>query len=530
MAYKKNYKRNGKNNKNYKNDGYRDKRSNDSKDDDRDKATSNERFPNDPRWYVSDPEVARQVTQLSFRNLAGLPLKLSEEVTIQIPNIMVNYLNPSAGVQTFTEDFESGLNMSSLTEFQQLSSGSGRTTTAYGPQDISLMNLALGECISQFECIRRALGCAFLFSERNRSFPTQVLTSMGLDAEDLYENYPNYRITFNRIVTQFNRIPIPTNVAYFDKCAALYEKIYWDDVSPMAQLVYNLPATTWILDETYDSNGSGLVTCDWGLHVTGGRNVTTLHSWLVQLQSCVHRLLSSSTLNVVYADIIRYTAAAGINHWKVDIFADGYPTPIEYNEIYLNQWHNMNFMGMPTHSTGPVEPLNITKYNDVCCSAEGNVVRYDPGFGVARSVLKDGVVVDFTTDNPDPLVVLDSLRFITIPSGIVIEGNTKYTTCATIPDHYGVLVGVFLPEKDPILLASTIPVDASTVDHLSYLSAFDWHPLFYVVKTVSGEYKLDGTINGDLNYYTTVDANYMTPITELIAFSLYGLRDALKKI
>lgn len=219
---------------------------------------------NDPNWYYLNAEIANQASSFSFDQFLGVntPLNaltksgVSSSHQVPLPSIMTIELNPCPGN---TLSIQTGINMAALKMYTVLSSNNAKTTN-YAPQDLTMLMLSLGEVISVMEHIRRTFGVAFTYNQRNRSMPKLLIQSMGFTPDDFLGNMAQHRLQFNSWVTAINKIPFLSNIAYFYKCADLYQKVYTDSESAMAQLYVFKPYSTWILNETYDDNGSGLET------------------------------------------------------------------------------------------------------------------------------------------------------------------------------------------------------------------------------------------------------------------------------
>lgn len=488
---------------------------------------------NDPNWYFTNKELAEQVTRLSMRNFAGKDI-VNNIANIRVPNIMTVYYNPAPGVQaSYTEGGQkSGINMAGFKLYTKLSAMSGRTAN-YAPQDVSTIILAFGELISMTEFIRRAFGVAYTYSQRNRSFPKQVLKAMGVNAADLFTNYSRYRNRFNQLITRMNQLPVPKDIMYFDKCASMYERIYTDADSPMANVIIPCPASTWMLDETSYEGGSILTTkavCLGGDHTTP--SYANLSVYFDILEQMVDKLLASSTLNIVYSDILNYVAKNNKEVWLFDYLQDGYAVVPVFDPNFLLQLHNTTFVGHPisTALLTPSPDQVITPSNDVYPNVDNNSLYYNPGFPpFYKSGMGDNYIIDFPMGDPAVEDRVEVTRYMSMIFGIdiTVEG-TQYVINAVIPDHYGVYMAIWSNDTTADSAALTLltethscPNEANAIDVAAYTSKFDWAPFFYV-RTAAGTFT--GKVIGDVNYYTSVDQYYLRPIHDFVGLDLYDLR------
>lgn len=501
---------------------------------------------NNPAWYFTDEKLADQVSQLSFQQLAGLPVDY-DNMNFDVANIVRIMLNPCPGVQlsnTYNTRLvqNSAINMAGFRLYSKLSAYTGRTQS-YAPQDISTMILAFGEVISIVEHIRRAFGVSYTMNMRNRSYPIEVLQfGMLIDASDLFANLSDYRTQFNTLITLINQLPIPKNIAYFDKCAALYERIYLDAPSSMAQTIIPVPYTTWILDEQSYSGGTILATQDFcGKKVPSTIDeikgvVHPMSYYLNILATMIGALLNSSTLQIVYTDILNYASkVSGTEFWKFDYLFEEYQVIPEFDLNFMLQFHNMTFTSAPIVQTAlATGTANVTPFNDVYPDVNHNSVYYNPAFSTLGTV-ENGLprtgnvaLIDMLNDTPNVTDRVEVTRFVSICKGTryVPTGQTKkvaWIDCA-LPDHYAVQM-VLLTETSNLnfnYFTSTINGTDTYPDSAALLSTIDWAP--HMFECTSNGLNYTGRYVGDLNYYTTVDSIYMRKLHDFVGLALYDLR------
>ena len=496
-----------------------------------DRLNSSDR-DNDPNWYFLDARVADQAGSFSFSNFNGVPADAQYaafegatgeqawaniESTISVPSIMTFKMSPSAGN---TESIQQGINLAGLKTYTQLSSMNAKTT-AYAPQDVTILLLTLGEVISMLEHIRRAFGVAFTYNQRNRSLPHQLLRSMGFDADDFLENIAQHRLQFNSWITALNKLPMLDNIAYFYKCADMYQKVYLDSESAMAQVVLSRPYSTWILNEAYNDQGSGL-----GTKVLP--DVGTWAQWADIVNTQIESLFTSSTFNYIFSDILNLSTKAGAKLMFMDYLDEGYSVIPEYNRNYSLQMHNVVVTG-----TTYVPNENYSKDNDVSCSVDKNLIVYKPLFNIPdKKYIKDPIV-DFDVPQPNLVDRIEATRYIPTFTGVDIDGSTPAMT-AELPDHYcnKFTISVFMGTRgwnDYDVTSSFVDYGFSQTSptwfNATYLlkSQFDWAPLVYMLGGTNINTK-GMTIIGDVNYFTTLDDAWFARINDLTFQALFSLR------
>lgn len=494
---------------------------------------------NNPKWYFTDEKLADQVSQLSFQQLAGMPLEY-DNFQFDVPNVNPIHIQPAPGVQISSQyntglSQHSAINMVGFKLYSKLSAYTGRTQS-YAPQDVSTMILAFGEVISVIEFIRRAFGVAYTMNMRNRAYPRTVLEKgMYIDSTDMFANLSDYRTRFNTIVTLVNQLPIPGNIAYYDKCAKLYEGIYLDSPSSMAQTLLLVPHTTWLLDETSYSGGSILKTipfcCDANFVPPAAPN--PLSYYLNIAMNLVNTLLNSSTLQVVYTDMLNLASKQDVKFWRFDYLFEGYTVIPQYDTNFLLQMHNATICGFPREVVLVTGTNNVTPRNDVYPDPNKNCLFYNPSFSqVAGSgtnrLAKTGncALIDMLNDAPNVTDRVEVTRFTACAKG------TPYTTTqnladyidTALPDHY--VVGCNLELMTNNLtehwLTQTVIASSAFADFAALLSNIDWAPRVFEADSTGNSYT--GRYTGDINYYTTVDMNYLRKLHDFVGLGLYDMR------
>lgn len=511
--------------------------------DNSDVLTNRSRFGN-PNWYFTDKTLAEQTAQFSFQDFIGSGSLINNGVTL--PSIMTISLNPSADNSLAGYQGISSATLMARKLYNTLANTSGRTQN-YAPQDVFTLMLALGEIISYVSYLKRAIGVAYTYNIRNRDFPSKIIEVMGINSSDLFKNLNRYRVELNTILTQVNKVPFPANIAWFDKCNALYEGIFQDNMSPMSQIYIMNPATTWILDETGYEEGSVLRTIPVTINSVGNYAQMTrnMSSHLENLRSMVQALLTSTTLNYIYGDILNYASKFNVKLLYLNTIEDNYTVMPQYDQEVLLHIHNMILIGSPTVDISgnrtPVAPIlaKYTPYNDVFPDVDNNSIVYNPVFknysaATAQSLIDMQVglmdIVDFPFGAPDLVGKIEATRF-QIRTDIGIgegekslaytdsQGNIAGVVATVLPDHYPVYVTMYAPNDGKITFNHTFRQDLP-LGMVHYITKFDNAPLIYCTNTESGM----TTVVGDVNYYTNLPSDILSRMCNIIYQSLFELR------
>lgn len=507
-----------------------------------DVLTNRSRFGN-PNWYFTDKILAEQTAQFSFQDFIGSGTLTDNGVTL--PSIMTISLNPSADNSLAGYEGISTATLMARKLYNSLANTSGRTQN-YAPQDVYTLLLALGEIISYVSYLKRTLGVAFTYNVRNRDFPSKIIDCMGIDSSDLFTNLNKYRVELNTVLTQINKVPFPANIAWFDKCNALYEGIFQDNMSPMSQIYIMIPATTWKLDEQSYEQGTVLRTVPVTTTSESNYVITkrTFEAHLETLRSMVQALLTSTTLNYIYGDILNYATKFGVKLLYLNTIEDSYSVMPQYDQEVLLHIHNMLLLGTPTVDISgtriPAKPIlaEYTPYNDVFPDVNNNSVVYNPVFkasATAQKLIDCGIghmnIVDFPFGAPDLVGKIESTRFqlrndIGTGSGDkslaftnASEGTIAGIVATVMPDHYPVWIQAYSPD------GQTYSTDKSYITTFNakvvhYLTKFDNAPLMYIVSSETGiQYVI-----GDVNYYTNLPSDTLSRMCNLTYQALLELR------
>ena len=483
---------------------------------------------NDPNWYFLDADVATQASSFSMDQYLGVDTDLSLSIDgqintlgITVPAILALHMNPCPGD---TSTIQRGINMAGLKTYTMLSSMNSKTTN-YGPQDVTTLLLSLGEVISILEHIRRAFGVAFTYNQRNRTMPVMLLDMMGFEHTDFLENLAQHRLQFNSWITAVNKIPFLDNIAYMYKCADMYQNVYADSESSMAQLVFMRPYSTWVLDEQYSDQGSGLVT-------TVLPNLGTWDQWATIVDSMITALFQSTTYNYIYSDILNYSTRTGAKLMYMDFLREDYVVVPVYNRTFMLQVHNSIAVSAPYYTATDGK---YTKLNDVIPDVENNRIDYRPAWSNRGSTTTQ-LIVDFDT----PLATLEdrieATRYQAMLKYKETVAETKIYVPSAVPDHYVVqyVINTSNNTDDPeyAVVNSYLSLMSGTYDEdvlqtQIMCQQVDWAPLFLVVQ--QGKVAGDGSgtytyIIGDVNYYTTLDEDWYFRVNDITFQALFNLR------
>lgn len=461
---------------------------------------------NDVSWYFDNALLADQVSSISFNQFIGTKNTFNF-TEFNPPVSAVFMLNPSVGWMDETDPTYTGVNQQGIKLYTQLSSGNAKTTQ-YAPQDVTTLILALGEVISLSEAARRAMGLAFTYNKRNWSYAADVIHSLGFNAPDLFSNLAAYRIRFNTIVNKINKIAFPDNIRWFKKCAYLYSHVFMDSESPMAQSFMYRPYSSWIIDETGE-DGTILRTLDIDLY-------SDMSVFLDKLEDVIDAILGAATFQYIYADILRLYGDAQL--YTIPFLTEDYIVVPEYDPLAKLQINNATIIGEPT---GTERDQNVTPKNDVWPIALSNKLAYSPEFQQYHHPMEAIVNFPHSLGNPDVVQRVEATRFMSL---FASKQPGEDMSNKALADHYVVKVFFYGPASEELFELRSSFVDdiidprATVTKVMAVMSEFDGIFRLYTDDTAThGDY-----VFGDLDYFTTVDLQYLTKVNELMYACIYS--------
>ena len=404
------------------------------------------RFTNEPTYYYTNKEVTDGALRIPYNLFAGTQYQIGDSLFSPV-NVVVYHTYPtpthsweSKGAATISR--ESGIDWAAQRLYTALSAVNGKTTN-YTPPTLGIMMLAMGEVISMYSFIRRAFGYAYSYSRRNWGVPFSLFKAMGIDWSDFRANIADYLTQFNTIIADMNKIPILSNVTYFQKCADMYNYVYQDDESPMAQLELMVPDYTWFLEEDSAIRAGSIlrtVATPCAQNGIGGHYPGTMQGWLDILRTQIYKLMMSSTLNVVYADVYNYVFKKGMQIDHLPPVMSDYHLDSIYNVEWKNMMHNARVLGHPVWRndagklvTTPVYTaadaftnIEHTNDNDVWENADASGIVYNPLHYIEISkILTSPTIMPFP--NHIDYEALNTIVFDTSTPELTLEQKLEYT-------------------------------------------------------------------------------------------------------
>lgn len=481
---------------------------------------------NDYRYYYNDENVLSQIMNFSFNQYGGIPVEFPTDVnnvkgSYEVPEIMSILVNPSTVQTTQSATTPSGVTTAALRNYLVLS-GSNAKTTVYAPQDVQILMFALGEIIKVSMYCTRAFAFAYTFNYRNRTFPDALYRAMGINPNDFKQHLAQYRITFNTLQALASRIPFPAGNRYFAKCAGMFANIYADsDNSALAQNYMLVPYSTWLFDETYDTNGSGLHTQPF---VNGVNNFSV---YLTIYENMINALLNSTSLNTIYSDVLRLAQNGKLSDMlRFNTIEESLVSVPIYNTEVESWLHNAICIGFPLAAADQYGSGH-TPDNDLSSNANKNTIFYNPQWK-SPSPFGESAMLDFRTDQVTPELKVNATR-LSARWSCIAHNSEYYTVNVAILDAYIVAFRVWngtSASENPGHFGNIVLTSLFTADRVAEFEAnfskFDWAPLRYYVNVTSATDYMD-SLCGDLNYYTLLNFVDLRKMYDYECLALYQI-------
>lgn len=500
---------------------------------------------NNPEWRKFNDVLSTQVMSFPFTSIAGAASNLSSVPkgiaygNFNPAGIMRFDVNPSVG---YSDSDTSAANQAARYLYTKLSANNMKTTQ-YGPQDVLMALLSLGEVVSMSTYCRRALGLLGTVNPRNWYYPKAIISAMGITYDDFVKNASIYRTRYNYIAAIASAIAFPANINYFSSCRALFNDVFLDHSTGLAQTYMFVPSTYWNLNEKAEG-GSALETTAFVppiITLEAPPPTVNFSTYLDKLEGVINNLMTSATLQYLYADVLKYVGNNGGALLSLETVSDDYAVLPVYSEEVLGWIENAIIMGAP--ETTSVK--GSTPSNNVTTDAGTNAIKYCPMFKrhvlpatadqpaiIAKRVdvsVFSNPVLNFHNDDPSIDERIIATRFVPGEVTVVDLGaNDAVGVTAILPDHYIVsanILGMNPTDDNQLQVMTMMEETRPASDYESDLFLFHRRPRIVIgaVQLQSG-----GTFNmyfkhiaSELDNYTVVDTGVMGRIQSVSNLALF---------
>lgn len=500
-----------------------------------DRGTSNA-----PEWWMSVGQLATESTNISTFNAAGAP-ELSPVYTKAewTPSgiMRLDYI-PYFGV---VNDVTHPINIAAKQIYDWVNSKNSRNPS-YDPVDIFMYVVAVANAWSLHSFVRRICGMYGTFSSTNRYWWRAVLQSMDIAPIDTDNDITAWRNLANRMAIQLNRLPVPNDIAYFNRVIMMNEAVYMDAQSQKASMYYFCPAA--VMQYTIGDGSAGMQLKNHPLpwfdvdSLNGGNPVTPAKVEST-FNSIVNSLFNDTDVNTIGSDIIK---AYGIeNCFKLPQIDSTYAILPVYDPIVNVQVHNARVAYTIGNQiiTNPYELIQDMDHNCIKSKFDIRTDVNEPDHMLVATDVRAGreIALDFPIDAPDNNLVMEATRLTWYAQENAITHVKEVNACVDllVKDRCFTFVrnaasnAWELHELDKCIYVGFEeqfgPEDmATSVGKIATAAKFACAPINYVavmegVQTFASPTYMD--ITSDVTNFTTVSRETLRRMNEAAIYSIF---------
>lgn len=373
-----------------------------------DRGTSNA-----PEWWMSVGQLATESTNISTFNAAGAPeispvYSKSEWTPSGI--MRLDYI-PYFGI---VNDVTHPINIAAKQIYDWVNSKNSRNPS-YDPVDIFMYVVAVANAWSLHSFVRRICGMYGTFSATNRYWWRAVLESMNIAPIDTDNDITAWRNLANRMAIQLNRLPVPNDIAYFNRVIMMNEAVYMDSPSQKASMYYFCPAA--VMQYTIGDGAAGMQLKNhplpwYDIDALNGGKLVTPTKVETTFNSIVNSLFNDTDINTIGSDIIK---AYGLeNCFKLPQIDSTYAILPVYDPMVNVQVHNARVAYNVGDQviTNPYELIQDMDHNCIKSKFDNHITLSSPDTMLVSTDIHAGreVALDFPIDAPDNNLVMEATR------------------------------------------------------------------------------------------------------------------------
>lgn len=472
---------------------------------------------NDPSWYVPSNTLLNNVANFPTDNAVGRPLPItflgttgtSNKQEIQAgPGILAYNVIPACATKGDPDD---PLNLAGSAVYTAMQINSSRNPN-YQANDLTLYFLAMSSAYSLLACAIRLYGTLNRFNIMNQYEPKALVKAMGFNYENMVANLANLRARINQYGYELASFYLPSDINYAKRQIFLYQNIYRDSDVSKSQFYMYTPVgfLKWIEGE--QASGQAVPT-----HVkltvpgTGGSfEDITFDELSDYMDSILAPLRGSEDVRMMASDLIK---AYGMNNaFTFTPISDNYTLDPVYNQEVLSQFENAYIM--PNCGSVSCDYVQVTGLNTDAVklnfTAEVASPNWDTGGSAYASnliqhAMRTPILLNFHKANPTPEDIMVASRLAINPlydttTWTASSSTNKVTISRLQASGTEIISGAtlwyydenFQLQADPLcseemhFISSVVDSGAksqaiietwyNSMNKVSRLSAFDWHP------------------------------------------------------
>lgn len=358
---------------------------------------------NDPRWYLNNPTLSRDVGSIWFSRPTGNDLPSTANGSIraragfdfstQEPGIMVMETMLNWGGNGLHADYEyvdSAINVSAAKLYQYVVHANSRNTS-YDAKSLMMSIMAVDAIYQVITEAIRAYRLLNMYSFEN-AYIANLLRALGWNAEVCKEEVAQFRYYINLAISRVNKFFIPMLFDIVRAHQAAYENIYLDRPTTKGQLIVTKSSGVW---DYRAEEGELVYTTE--LDVTAATGTMQKALWGQELRtprmfnSVVSKMLinveTAQYMGVMQGDMLKaFGLGAMMQYNYIGIDEAIYPI---YDEEVLLKWHNAEIPSVqalrdalhyPSSASTTPGKIELCKYRDTA-TVDGGIYCIHTHFG-----------------------------------------------------------------------------------------------------------------------------------------------------
>lgn len=472
---------------------------------------------NDVNWYVTNPQLLRDVASFSFANPAGFPLDLGKSIVTNpdyyVPGIAVLKLAPSIGKST---GYASAANIAYVNQYAFIRHANSGARN-YEFADLGISQLAVGQFFAYLASLVRIYGVAYTYSRQNRYFGYALLKALGTDPANIVNNLAEFRAGLNRIIEKCKFIAVPKDQAVYQRWIFVESAIYVDQKDlTKAQFYLTDFEGYWKWSSTASTNGSSLTY----EKVSANRTFSDL---LAYAEDLLDAILQDEDCGTIYGDILKSYGSEALMTIS-PVAADYKVLPI-YSEEVLLQIQNANIVGNVVESTMGVSQSQ----------ANNGAIMFNPGVTQDNNAKARACnpIITIPAESPTPEAIMVSTRLT--PTMVYDDARAlvSFDSMGTeIPVSMRIWTKSGTTDPDTVYFDVTNQVAitqqwstnqlAELIKQMSALDKFAYHPGVNVVQWMGTSNEKSPKFIGnfkDLTNYTVMTYNDLRKLHDVAVMS-----------
>lgn len=476
---------------------------------------------NDAMWYAKNEQMLRDAASYSYNNPIGSPLPANAlepapntgasltTAPKYVPSLMTLRILPTIG-KSVDSSSPANLAANNIYAYVRYQNSGAKN---YDQADLMLYLLAMDSLYSAWNWMKRIYGYINQYSQYNLTIPRVFAWGDHINFDSVQSSLADFRLFLNRTAAQISSFCVPAVMPYFIRHSWMFSNIYKDSDSNKAQLYMFVPEAFYMYSETSSQYGGELIPMQVVDNTGTAYAQINLSSLETYLQNLINSVAYSEDIGVMSGDILK--AYGQDKLFKLTPVDPDYTVSPVYNEEVLNQIHNSNVMPTMLNDTNK-------QYYKVTQDPDTGYLIWNPNFEIgtaAYPVQPASFMVNMPWDDVTPANTMVGTRLITDYS---IDGTNRtisLNSCGTeVVAAYEVVYSYRTTGgtardfnrdvyRQKVILVPNLAAVPASVQLISRLSNFDWHPLFNVLAETASLTYTDSGLVGDINNYTVMNGD-----------------------